>query len=285
MTAVRQTDEFGRRYDRLSPLRRTTYSDDVLVPVGGGDLAVALTGEGPPLLLLHGWTLDHRVWTPQMAELGSGHRLIMPDRRGFGRSSAPPDLSQECDDINRIADALALDRFAVAGMSQAGVIALAYAIGNPHRLDALVTLGAPLTGTVPGSDRIDHERWSNMAHTGQLAAMKAEWSQHPLMQTRTPESQALLRRIVADYRGLDFQNPSALPSISVEQLRQINVPMLALAGANDSPWRQMVARFLGNTVPAGRSHLIGDAGHLANLCQPEKFNARVTEFLIDPRNN
>ena len=60
------------------------------VAVGDGIVPIAMAGEGPPLILLHGWTLDWRMWLPQVAELSRSHLLVMPDRRGFRRSTAPP---------------------------------------------------------------------------------------------------------------------------------------------------------------------------------------------------
>ncbi|MDP4605462.1 MAG: alpha/beta hydrolase, partial [Erythrobacter sp.] len=98
------------------------------VAVDGGTLSVALAGDqaltGLPVILLHGWTLDHRMWAPQVAGLGRAFTLVMPDRRGCGRSTAPPDGAREAQDVIAIADALGFARFAVVGLSQGAVVAL-----------------------------------------------------------------------------------------------------------------------------------------------------------------
>ena len=62
------------------------------VAVAGGTLPICMAGEGAPVILLHGWTLDHRMWAPQVAGLADDFFLVMPDRRGCGRATAPPDL-------------------------------------------------------------------------------------------------------------------------------------------------------------------------------------------------
>ena len=114
------------------------------VAVDGGTVPIAVTGEGPPLILLHGWTLDHRMWGPQVAGLAGDYLLVMPDRRGCGRATAPPDLAREAEDVIAIADFLGLDRFALVGLSRGAVVALDVARRFAGRLSALAVSGAPL---------------------------------------------------------------------------------------------------------------------------------------------
>lgn len=243
-----------------------------------GELNLATMGQGAPLFLLHGWTLDHRIWAPQWHGLSRQFRLVMPDRRGFGRSTVRPDLAAESADICAIADALGIDRFGVVGMSQAGVIALDLALRHPERVTAVATLGAPLAGAVPGVDHIDRDRWKAMISAGNIAQMQAEWRDHPLMHTENHDYRSLLNQIVADYDGRDLLLPSTLPVIDADDLAAIGVPVLAMAGTSDSPWRQSVARFIGDRAPAGSYCAIHGGGHLANICQPAAFDACITGF-------
>jgi pimeloyl-ACP methyl ester carboxylesterase len=249
------------------------------VTVDGGKLNLVTCGDGPPLVLLHGWTLDHRIWRPQLEGLGAQYRLIMPDRRGFGQSTAPADLAGELADIDRIAAHFGWEKFHLLGMSQAGVIAVAYALSRPDKIRALVTLGAPLVGVVPGEDQIDRQRWGAMVRDGQIANVRSEWLEHCLMQGLQGGARQLVEDIVADYAGADLLANSILPAISADQLGGLDMPLLALAGAKDTAWRISVARFLANAAPAGSFGTVTDAGHLANLDNPERFNAQILEFL------
>ena len=249
------------------------------VVVDGGALSVASCGDGPPLILLHGWTLDHRIWRNQLDALGAHYQLIMPDRRGFGQSSAPPDLAREPSDIDQIAAHFGFQKFHLLGMSQAGVLTMAYALTRPDKVHAMVTLGAPLTGIVPGEDRIDRDRWREMVRDGHISDVRAEWLAHPLMQGLQGGSRHLVEDIVADYSGVDLLAFSSLPAISSDQLGSLEMPLLALAGAKDTAWRVSVARFIANAAPAGSFGTIADAGHLANIDNKERFNAQVIQFL------
>lgn len=249
------------------------------VAVAGGRLPIAMAGEGTPLILLHGWTLDHRMWSPQIAGLADRHFLVMPDRRGCGRATAPPDLAREAEDVIAIADFLGFERFALLGLSQGAVVALDVARRHGSRLTGLVVSGAPLPALVEREEVIDLERFRTLAQAGDLATLRAEWAQHPLMQTRSEGARALAARMLADYDGRDLFGPSAAPGLPRELLAMLPVPVLALAGEHDTPWRRACARALAEVAPRARNALIRAAGHLANADNPVAFNAAVADFL------
>lgn len=253
------------------------------IAVAGGHLPVWTAGEGDgaraPAILLHGWTLDHRMWRPQVEGLAASHFLVMPDRRGCGRATAPPDLAREAEDVLAIADALGLDRFALVGLSQGAVAALGAALLAPARVTHLALAGAPLPALVPRDEVIDREALRALVAHGDLAGFRAAWGAHPLMQTRTPEAAALVAEILADYDGRDLLAPSEAPAIAREAIAALPMPVLALAGEHDTPWRRACARALGATAPRARQIEIAAAGHLANADNPQAFDDTLAAFL------
>lgn len=249
------------------------------VAVAGGTLPIAMAGEGAPLILLHGWSLDHRMWAPQIAGLAKDHFLVMPDRRGCGRASAPADLAQEAEDVIAIADFLGFDRFAVLGLSRGAVVALDAARQYGSRLTGLVISGAPLPALVPREEVINLDRFRALAASGDLATLRAEWATHPLMGTRTSEAAALMAPILADYDGRDLLAPTNTPGFPREVICGLPMPVLAMTGAHDTPWRRACAAALADTAPRAHHVLIRDAGHLANADNPAAFNAAVADFL------
>lgn len=255
------------------------------VAVAGGTVPIAMAGSGPPLLLLHGWTLDARMWLPQAVDLARDFRLIMPDRRGFGRSSAPPDLAQEADDVAAIADLLGLDRFALLGHSQGAAVALDYAQSHGARLTGLIVAGAPLPGLVPRDEAIPLDHYEAWARRGELDQLRAHWSQHPLMRPEDPAAGALIAAILTDYEARDLRAPSVLKRAGRAALAHLEVPVLAMAGESDSAWRRACARALADTAPRASHALIAGAGHLANLDNPQEFNRIVRDFLLNCAGN
>ena len=253
-----------------------TYGE---VPVAGGTVPIWMAGEGAPVILLHGWTLDHRMWTPQIAALADKHLLVMPDRRGCGRSTAPPDLAREAEDVIAIADFLGFDRFALVGLSRGAVVALDTARRHGSRITGLVVSGAPLPALVEREEVIDLDRYRQLAEAGDMAAFRAEWAAHPLMQAHTPEARALAAAMLADYDGRDLLASAEAPGFPREALAMLAMPVLALAGEHDTPWRRACAATLAAAAPRARHIAIPQAGHLANADNPAAFNAAVAHFL------
>lgn len=250
------------------------------VPVHGGRLPIHMAGEGAPLILLHGWTLDHRLWLPQVAGLSASHYLVMPDRRGCGRASAPPDLAREAEDVIAIADFLGFERFALLGLSRGAVVALDVARRYGSRLTGLVVSGAPLPALVPREEVIDLDRYRALAASGDLAGFREEWARHPLMRTHSAEAAALAAAMLAGYDGRDLLlGQGEAPGLPREALAMLPMPVLSTTGEHDTPWRRACARALAEAAPRARHAEIPQAGHLANADNPAAFNAAVSAFL------
>lgn len=249
------------------------------VQVADGQLHVRSAGDGPLVIFLHGWTLDWRIWLPQMELLGV--RMVMPDRRGFGRSTAPPCLAFERDDVLKIADHFGADDFSLVGLSQGAAVALDTARRHPERVKALSLIGAPLLHLVhepADAPEIDRAAFAKLVRAGKLSEMMAQWRTHQLTQV-APAGAELLQDILADYDGRDQlvdQNPLAF---TTQDIASLPMPVLAIAGAQDSDWRKQVARYIGGHVPHGQTEIIADAGHLANVDQAVSVNRLLQNFI------
>jgi pimeloyl-ACP methyl ester carboxylesterase len=97
----------------------------------------------PAVVLLHAFTRDHRMWLPVVEALRDGFRVIAPDLRGHGLSSAPEDLSAygveaQADDVRGLLDHLGVELCALVGSGFGGMVALQLAVAWPERLAGLV---------------------------------------------------------------------------------------------------------------------------------------------------
>lgn len=246
------------------------------VDTGDGSLNLLVAGDGAAVVMLHGWTLDHRNWRYQLP-LADAFRLVMPDRRGFGRSTAAPNVAIEWRDVDQL---VADDRFVLVGLSQGASVALDFTRHRPERLAGLVLVGAPLHDVVPHDDEgdiIPRSRFAALIEQGQLAAMKAEWGAHPLVRTNAV-GRPLLEAMLESYDGRDLLAEPSVIAITAADIAALPMPVLAIAGEGDTPWRRRVAQFIADTAPHGQMTLIDDAGHLCNLDNPAMFNAIVRNF-------
>ena len=110
------------------------------INVNGIELAYDRRGEGTPLVLLHGFPIDHHIWDFVAPQLEETFDLILPDLRGFGQSSTVESqhtLDDFASDIAGLLDHLAISKAAIAGHSMGGYVALAFTKQYPDRVSGL----------------------------------------------------------------------------------------------------------------------------------------------------
>lgn len=111
------------------------------VEVNGGKVACWEEGNGPPLLFVHGVATPGQLWFADLQPLASDHRLIVYDRRGYGRSSASPrDWRAHRDDAATIVDTLGASPAILVGYSAGASIAIDLALNQPELVASLVLL-------------------------------------------------------------------------------------------------------------------------------------------------
>jgi pimeloyl-ACP methyl ester carboxylesterase len=239
------------------------------------------------LLAVHGWPLDHRVFEPQSRALSSSLTIIAHDRRGFGKSDAPPDLRLETADIDRILDALDLESVHLLGMSQGGRIALRYAVSRPHRLRSLILQGAAVDGLhidEPDSERIPIAEYANLAKSGGIVEVRRRWREHPMMRLAAgcEAESRLLAKILADYSGADLNASDATNHSQADdvfnRLDTVNVPILLITGARETAARKQHAEAIRSRVANCVSLQLENSGHLSNLTEPDRYNHAVLTF-------
>ena len=251
------------------------------IPVDGGMIEAEALGEGPGVLLVHGWTLDRRVWRPQVEALAKRFRVVAWDRRGFGRSTAPPDLLREPDDLAAVADYFGLKRFALVGMSQGARVALAYASRHRARVVAIAVQGTPLSDVESGEgedELVPIAEMTRLAADGDLDAMRRLWRKHSLLQVHGLRANADVDTIIADYEARDLLAPGAPLHVTTTELARLRMPILAITGREEPVWRHKVADSLARVVEATRLDIAG-GGHLCNLSQPALYNNALIGFL------
>jgi pimeloyl-ACP methyl ester carboxylesterase len=252
------------------------------IGVRGGAVQLDRRGSGTPLVLLHGWALDRRIWTPQIEALARDYQVIALDRRGFGRSTAPPDLGAEVDDLLVLKKKLGLDRMILVGMSQAGRVALQFALVHPDSVCGIVLQGAPLDGFLPAprrEDAIPLSSYVALAHGGQMERMKSLWRRHALMRVPSAAARACLDEMLADYQGRDLVAAQPTPLASIAgRLEDVYAPVLVVTGEQDTKWRQLVGDALAYGLPHGRRAIVPGAEHLCNLSHPDEYNILIAGF-------
>ena len=239
------------------------------------------------MLLMHGWTLNHRMFEPQVPRLSERFHVISFDRRGFGRSDMTPDLGMELDDLDRIADALSLDTLHLLGMSQGGRLALRYAVTRPQRLRSLVLQGAVVDGLdtdEPGHERIPFQEYASLVRAGKIDAMRQRWLRHPVMALAPghERERRLIDEILDDYSGADLTGFTLATLTStldvIGKLAAFHAPTLIITGAAETVRLKAHAKKLLEVIPDCREVIFRHSGHLSNLTEPGLYNEQVIRF-------
>jgi 3-oxoadipate enol-lactonase len=254
-----------------------------LLEIRGARLHVRVAGQGPTLLLVHGWALDLDMWTPQFAALADRYRLIAFDRRGFGFSSGAPSIEDDVADIGELLAKLSVDRVAIVGMSQGARVALRWALANPARIASLILDGPPRDLLAVGRPQgeITLATYRKLVRTRGIEAFRKEWLDHPLMQLHTHDARtrALLREMVARYPGHDLQQDETPGIARIGDLHRLDVPVLIVNGEYDSDMRIGAGAELARALPDARLAVIPGAGHLSNLDNPAAYNKVLSEYV------
>ena len=122
------------------------------IKLNGIELAYERRGKGVPLVLIHGYPLDHSIWNETISQLENDFDLILPDVRGFGESStvdAPYILFDIANDLAALLDSLGVERTTLAGHSMGGYIALAFAKAFPERVTGLALVSSQTASDTP----------------------------------------------------------------------------------------------------------------------------------------
>jgi pimeloyl-ACP methyl ester carboxylesterase len=236
------------------------------------------SGSGPAVFLTHGYAAAAAMWEPQRKPLDdAGYRLVTWDMRGHAETESPDDPAQYSEaltlaDMAGLMDTLGIEKAVVGGLSLGGFMSLAFQLAHPDRVIALL-----LCDTGPGY-RSDEARakWNRMAERS-----AANFEEKGLDAAgRSPEVQAAVK-LHRSAAGLAHSARGMLAQVDsrvIDHLPEINVRTLIIVGERDEPYHD-ASRYMQSKIPGARLEIIPDAGHAANMDQPEAFNRVVLEFL------
>ena len=120
--------------------------------INGNVIAYDRRGRGAPLVLLHGFPLDHHLWDDVVPLLEDTFDVILPDLRGFGDSTTidpPQSIDDYASDIAGLLDLLAIQKAAIVGHSMGGYVALAFARLYPQRVHGLGLISSQVLADAP----------------------------------------------------------------------------------------------------------------------------------------
>jgi 3-oxoadipate enol-lactonase len=267
---------------------RTTVPAGEMVrhDVGEVTLAVESRGDGPALLLIHGFPLDRSMWAHQVATLARWRR-IAPDLRGCGYSEAPEDgyaMAAYADDLVRLLDRLRVEHAVIAGHSMGGYVAFELLRRHRERVMGLI-----LVDTRAEADTAEGRRGRDALIEVARAKGPAAVAEHLLPRLLGRSTQRTQPQVVEQVREMARRAPvsgivGALTAMrdradSTPHLGTIEVPTLVVVGEEDEVTPPAMARHMTAAIPSAAMTTIPGAGHLAPLEAPTAVSRVIAEFL------
>jgi pimeloyl-ACP methyl ester carboxylesterase len=264
-----------------------TYLTLPRAPVAGTHLCYERAGDGPVVVLLHGFSLDLRMWDDQVAARLPGFDVLRYDLRGYGRSDLPaPGVPYRAvDDLRALLDHLGISKVHLVGFSAGGVVAIQFALEYPALVDRLVLADSSL-------DEFDWSEelsriWGRIGlETGIMGveAGRRLWLDHPFFETTRyrPTVRDRLEEMVGEYSGWHWLHEDLGTEVQPpanQRLGDVPQPTLVLVGEHDVPDFQRIARRLAEQIPRAELAVVPGAGHMVNMEAPEVFNRHLLGFL------
>lgn len=249
-------------------------------------------GSGLPVLLVHGFPLDHTMWSAQIDALADGVRVIAPDLRGFGRTplgqvdpSRGISMQQYADELAELLDALAIrEPIVLAGFSMGGYVAWQFVRRHANRLRALVLSD---TRAAADTEEAREGRMKMAQHVAEWGSARvAEMMGPKLLAPRTFETKPAVVQAVR--RVVEQTSPAAIAAAqrgmaarpdSTDLLPKIGVPTLVIVGAHDAISTRSEMESIARAIPGAHLAVIPGAGHMAPMENPAGVNEALARFL------
>lgn len=240
----------------------------------GGPLAYDVVGAGRPLVLLHAFPFDHRIWERLDVP---GRQLILPDLRGFGETPLRPYvLADLADDVASLLDALGLARATIGGLSMGGYVALAFAARHPGRLEALILADTKAGPDSPEARQAREESIALVRSHGvgayvdkQLPRLLAPAAGEPLRDELRRLGRQAPEGVIAGLEALRDRPDRR------SELSRIACPALVIVGSDDVLTPPSEAQTMATALPNARLVQIVGAGHLSPIEAPAAFSAAL----------
>lgn len=267
LTLVTGAAAAEERWETLpEPAAMPAATETGYAKVNGIDMYYATYGSGDPVLLIHGGLGHADIWASQVAELSKTHKVIVADSRGHGRSARdaqPFGYDLMASDYLALLDYLKIDKTALVGWSDGGIIGIDIALTHPERLTKVYAQAANVT-----TDGVDPGVETNKTFGAYIERSGKDYAR----MSKTPgEYDAFLEQI--------SQMWASQPNWTKEQLATITTPIAVVSGDHDEAIKREHTEYIASVIPGATLIILPNASHFAMLQAPAEYTKSVTDFI------
>ena len=261
--------------------------------VDGGNLYYEVEGAGEPLVFIHGFLGNLRMWDFQAQALAGSYRVVRCDMRGFGRSTTEHVEFAYWADVAALLYHLGVDRAHIVGQSFGGRIALDLALARPACVATLTSVAGGIDGYRPDLDPEDDSvPWSDMDRLWgekkwvELAELETQvwvdgWGQPTTRVGRTLRD-GIKEDVFSTYQAENEEGlPQPLEPRAADRLGELTVPVLVMIGTLDEARSRAAAAHLVASVSGSRPVEVAGVAHMIQLEAPERVSEELRDFIQD----
>lgn len=249
-------------------------------------IAYQRAGSGPPLVLLHGFIVDRRMWRRQMEDLSHNFDVIAWDAPGSGESSDPGEeftMSEFADCLAGLMGEAGVPSAHMLGLSWGGTLAIEFHRKYPASVRSLILADTYAGWTGSLGQEAAAQRLARCLRESELPAEDwvPEWVPGAFSDSAPKELLDEFTSVMSDFHPVGFRAMSraVMPDFS-DALAQIGVPTLLIWGDDDKRSPLSTGEMMRDRIRGARLVVIPGAGHVSNMEQPERFNTEVREFIM-----
>jgi 2-keto-4-pentenoate hydratase/2-oxohepta-3-ene-1,7-dioic acid hydratase in catechol pathway/pimeloyl-ACP methyl ester carboxylesterase len=259
---------------------------DALRPAGAAQLFVEKSGEGPPLVLIHGLGGATTVYDPQVQVLSQTHTVLRYDLSGHGRSplAGTPSIEGWVDELAALLDAEGIARASIVAHSMGTLVATTFAAAHPERVERLALLG-PVRQQPEAAKTATRARARTVRGGGMSAVADTILGAATSEATRAerPLAAALVRELLLGQNPDGYAAACEALAAAVEpDFSSLRAPAMLLTGSEDKTSPPAVNEALQALMPDARLHLVEGIGHWHTLEAPATVTRHLQEFLLKP---
>lgn len=235
-------------------------------PVNGIQMYYAVFGKGDPVLLIHGGLGHADIWASQVATMSKTHKVIVADSRGHGRSTRtdePYGYDLMASDYLALLDYLKIDKAALVGWSDGGIIGIDIALHHPERLTRLFAQAANVT-----TDGVDPGVLTNKTFAAYIERSGRDYKK----MSKTPDQyDAFVAQVSHMWESQ--------PSWTKDQLGKITTPIAIVAGDHDEAIEREHTEYMASVIPGAKLIILPNASHFAMLQAPDEYSQAALDFI------
>lgn len=235
-------------------------------PVNGIQMYYAVFGAGDPILLIHGGLGHADIWASQVATMSKTHKVIVADSRGHGRSTRteqPYGYDLMASDYLALLDYLKIDKTALVGWSDGGIIGIDIALHHTERLTRLFAQAANVT-----TDGVDPGVMTNKTFAAYIDRSGRDYKK----MSKTPDQyDAFVSQISHMWESE--------PAWTKEQLGKITTPTAIVAGDHDEAIKREHTEYMASIIPGAKLIILPNASHFAMLQAPDEYSQAALDFI------